>query len=278
MAAIMPCATTMRTMTELISSAARIAISCVDASLNAAATALAAQMALPLAAGDPQDGLWLVMAPVPEPPGYRLELVLHGADAPGPVCVDFVGGRVGHRRRVGEGRKQPLARAVGLKHGANPSVVDATGGLGRDAFVLATLGCTLRVVERSAVIAALLHNGLQRAHADAATAPVVARMQLIESDARNYLVGLVGDTCPDVIYLDPMYPERRKTALVKKEMRVLRAVTHGDFDAAELLDVARATARQRVVVKRPQTAAPLRDDVSMTIASENTRFDVYLSK
>lgn len=231
-----------------------------------------------MAHGEPQDGdVWLVLEPVPESPGHRLELALQGADAPGPVSVDFVGGRVGHRRRTGEGRKQPLARAVGLKHGANPSVVDATGGLGRDAFVLATLGCDMRIVERSPLVAALLHNGLHRARSDVATANIVARMQLIEGDARNYLAGLPAAEHPDVIYLDPMYPERRKSALVKKEMRVLRALTHGDPDAAELLDVARTTARLRVVVKRPRVAEPLRNDVSMSIVSENTRFDVYVT-
>jgi len=269
----------MRTMTETNSPALRVSVVCAHPSLQAAAAELAAHLALPMARGEPQDGdLWLILEPVPESPGYRLELALQGADAPGPVSIDFVGGRVGHRRRTGEGRKQPLARAVGLKHGANPTVIDATGGLGRDAFVLATLGCDMRIVERSPLVAALLRNGLQRACADAETAAIVARMQLIEGDARTGLANLPNADHPDVIYMDPMYPERRKSALVKKEMRVLRAVTHGDPDAAELLDVARATARQRVVVKRPGTAEPLRDDVSMTIASENTRFDVYLRK
>src|SRR5690606_8938845 len=99
--------------------------------------------------------------------GERLELRQDGLNAPGPVFVDFIGGAVGHRRRFGGGRGQPLAKAVGLKGGENPRVLDATAGLGRDAFVLACLGSVVTLVERSPVVAALLEDGLLRAESDA---------------------------------------------------------------------------------------------------------------
>ena len=256
-----------------------IAVFCAHAHLQARAAELAAGLNLPVATETSKWDMLLVFESIDTIPGYRLALQQFGADAPGPVDVDFVGGKVGHRRRTAEGRKQPLARAAGLKHGAHPSMLDATGGLGRDAFVLATLGCSVLVVERSPIVAALLHNGLERAHADAATAPIAERMTLVNADARTYLHTLSGAHQPDVIYLDPMYPQRDKSALVKKEMRVLRALLGDDQDAAELLATACRYAQHRVVVKRPGRAPCLGGiKPSMSIENENTRFDVYLTK
>lgn len=258
--------------------ALRIAVFCTHAHLHAHACELAARLDLPVTADAAPWDMLLVLEAIDSAPAYRLMLQQTGADAPGPVYVDFVGGKSGHRRRLAEGRKQPLARAVGLKHGANPRVLDTTGGLGRDAFVLATLGCSVQVLERSPIVAALLDNGLARACADAATAQIAARMTLTPVDACAYLQVLAEVHRPEVIYLDPMYPPRDKSALVKKEMRVLRALLGADPDSAELLAMARHRARQRVVVKRPGHAPWLGDSKpSMSIASQNTRFDVYLA-
>ena len=256
----------------------RIAVFSADTHLRDQTAAIATDLGLPVTTDVVIWDMLLLLEPADSAPGYRLALQQLGVDAPGPVYVDFVGGKVGHRRRAAEGRKQPLARAVGLKHGANPWVLDATGGLGRDAFVLATLGCNVQILERSPIVAALLRNGLQRARADAATAPIVERMMLINADARAYLLTVRDTQRPDVVYLDPMYPHRDKSALVKKEMRVLRALLGDDDDAADLLPAARPAANKRVVVKRPGRAPPLSDTTpSMSIANENTRFDVYLS-
>lgn len=256
-----------------------IAVTTPCSELASSAAALAQTLSLPLQQENRlETALQLVLAPCDEAPGYRLELRHTGADAPGPVYVDFVAGSVGHRRRFGGGRKQPLARAVGLKGGALPLVIDATAGLGRDAFVLAALGCTVCMLERSPIIAALLANGLQRAHADPEVAPIAARMRVVCADAREHLRTLMPHERPEVIYLDPMYPQRNKSALVKKEMRILRALLGDDNDAAEILAPALASALQRVVVKRPGAAPPLNEQPSaFDIRSENTRFDVYLA-
>jgi 16S rRNA (guanine1516-N2)-methyltransferase len=254
-----------------------IAVAADDLQLQAIAQQMAHTLNLAcVAADDLRHTLLLAVTSHDGAPGYRLELRQTGKHAPGPVYVDFVGGKVGHRRRSGEGRQQPLARAVGLKHGASPSVIDATGGLGRDAFVLATLGCDVRVIERSPVIAALLENGLMRARADAATAPIAARMHLIRTDARDYLAALADSERPDVIYLDPMYPHRTKSAFVKKEMRVLRMLLGDDEDTPQLLDATLTCARSRVVVKRPRGAPPIAGAPPHSqIESPNTRYDVY---
>lgn len=187
-------------------------------------------------------------------------------------------GKLAHRREFGGGRGQPLARAIGLKHGINPNVVDATAGLGRDAFVLASLGAHVTMIERSPILAALLNDGMQRLTHNEDPELADVQLQLIQANAIDWLqqqAGIATDK-PDVVYLDPMYPHRSKSALVKKEMRALRALVGDDEDAAQLLQAARRYASKRVVVKRPK-GAPLLDDTkpSGNVQSKNTRYDIY---
>ena len=214
----------------------------------------------------------------PEPPGYRLELRQTGKAAPGPVVAEFVAGTARHRRLYGGGRNQPLARAIGMKSGVNPKVLDATAGLGKDAFVLASLGCKVDLLERSSIIHALLENGLQRAAANAATKKIVSeRIQLIHTDTIQYLKDLNLQRLPDVIYMDPMYPDRTKSALVKKEMRLFKSVIGSDMDADELLQAALNSKVKRVVVKRPRQAPHIGGLEPFTmIQTKNTRYDIYI--
>jgi 16S rRNA (guanine1516-N2)-methyltransferase len=209
-----------------------------------------------------------------------LELRDLGPGAPGPVFVDYCAGRSEHRRRHGGGKKQPLARAAGLGKLPAPYVLDATAGLGRDAFVLASLGCRLTLVERSAAFAALLADGIERALLNSDVRAIAERMCVIHGDSKEYMKSLSPDNRPDVIYLDPMYPhQEKKSALVKKEMRYARALVGEDSDAGELLAIALRTARRRVAVKRPKSAAPLPGpQPTAEIASTNTRYDIYTVK
>ncbi|MBL0571738.1 class I SAM-dependent methyltransferase [Aeromonas hydrophila] len=206
----------------------------------------------------------------------RLELRKLDEPKLGAVYVDFVEGAVAHRRKFGGGRGQPIAKAVGLKAGAMPRVVDATAGLGRDAFVLASLGCKVTMIERSPVVAALLQDGLMRAAQDPEIGPWVReRMQLLHGPAVETLQGLTER--PDVIYLDPMFPHKQKSALVKKEMRVFQSLVGPDLDADALLPAALAMADKRVVVKRPDYAGWLNEHKpSMAIETKSNRFDVYV--
>lgn len=207
----------------------------------------------------------------------RLELLATHLDAPGPVSVDFVKGALGFRTRLSTRGKEPLARAIGVKGLTLPAVMDATAGLGRDAFILAKLGCRVNLVERSPIIAALLRDGLDRALADDDTRAVAERMQLQVGDAVTIMSRLAEHERPDVIYLDPMYPHRSKSALVKKEMRLLRALVGEDLDAPQLLEVALRVARNRVVVKRPRLASALPGVApSHILLGSTTRFDVYV--
>ena len=206
----------------------------------------------------------------------RLELREVGTMT-GAVYVDFVGGKAAYRRQSGEGRKQPLARAVGLKKGITPYVLDATAGLGRDAFVLATLGCTVQLVERSQVIGALLEDGLRRAKEDINISMIASRLSLSVGQAAEVMRELPDAQRPDAVYLDPMYPHGGKTALQKKEMRLFRALVGGDEDAPDLLQAALKCAKKRVVVKRPRNAPTLGDTKpNAEVRSKNTRYDLYL--
>ena len=205
-------------------------------------------------------------------------LVLNKRDEPKlkGISVDFVSGAVAHRRKFGGGRGQSIAKAVGLKQGVNPSVVDGTAGLGRDAFVLASLGCNVTMVERHPVVAALLEDGLRRAYESAEIGSwMQERMRLVHGSSLESVAALGEEV--DVVYLDPMYPHREKSALVKKEMRVFQSLVGADLDADGLLAPAMALASKRVVVKRPDYAEDL-DGVkpSMVIATKKNRFDVYV--
>ncbi len=207
----------------------------------------------------------------------RLELRQTGKAAPGPVFADFVGGKAAYRRHQGIGVRQPIARAVGIKSGKLPTVIDATAGLGQDALVLATLGCEITLIERSPIVAALLSDALERALAEAETASIVARMRLVQADACDYLMTLDKSQRPDVIFLDPMFPGHNKSALVKKEMRLFQQLPGSKDSADSLLPIAQQVATRRVVVKRPARAPWLADiKPSLAIHSPKMRFDVYL--
>lgn len=195
---------------------------------------------------------------------------------PKPIKVDFVTGQAAHRRQFGGGRGQLIAKAVGLKKNPNPVVLDVTAGLGRDAFVLASLGCKVTMIERSKVIAALLQDGLDRLYRDSSSENIT--LQLLVADAREVLENLTQDDKPDVIYMDPMFPHRDKSALVKKEMRILREVVGDDIDAAELLDLALRSANKRVVVKRSKLAPQLTQRApDLVFMGKSSRYDVYLT-
>ncbi|MGY4877250.1 class I SAM-dependent methyltransferase [Vreelandella aquamarina] len=222
------------------------------------------------------------------PAGLALELREDGLVLAGdekrygkPLRVDFTAGKVAHRRRFGGGRGQLIAKACGLAGGVTPNIVDATAGLGRDAFVLASLGAPVLMIERVPAIAALLEDGLRRASQHPETAEVAARMQLCSGDAAQALDTIVAGAAfaPQVIHLDPMFPHREKSALVKKEMRLFRELAGDDDDAPRLLALALATATHRVVVKRPRKAPPIDGPAPHHVMEGKTsRYDLYVHR
>ncbi|WP_191602534.1 class I SAM-dependent methyltransferase [Marinomonas algicola] len=197
-----------------------------------------------------------------------------GKSAPNPVKVDFVAGSSAHRRLYGGGKGQDIAKAIGLNKRNNLSILDATAGLGRDAFVLASLGCHVTLLERCAFVRALLKDGLERAAYSDEVAPIAARMDLQEGGIEAQLAASY-----DVVYLDPMYPHAEKSAAAKKEMAFFRDLIGHDEDADYLLPLALKRAHFRVVVKRPKGAPFLNNEPpTYQITGKSGRFDVYVNK
>jgi len=209
-------------------------------------------------------------------------LALHWLQSPqkmSPLVVDFHQGKAAYRAQNTQLKNEAIAKAVGVTGQFQPSVVDGTAGLGRDAFVLAGLGCNVQLIERHPVVAALLDNGLQRAQQIADFIGEICQcMQLIGTD--NLFTGKVFNHEPDVVYLDPMYPKTGKQkAQVKKDMQMFQQLVGSDEDADTLLEPAINQAKYRVVVKRPNSAPFLAGrEPNSQIKSKKHRFDVYIKR
>lgn len=257
-----------------------LAVIALDPLLENEARQLADSLALPLISpaqlGTEPDQYELLLQLTAE--GLKLQPT--GRKAPGAICADFVTGAVAHRRKFGGGKGQMIAKAVGIKGSVRPQVLDATAGLGRDGFVLATLGCEVTLLERAPVIHALLADGLARAERSDEVFDIVARMTLHHANSQQWMQQQAdaGERF-QVVYLDPMFPHNDKSALVKKEMRVFRPVVGDDLDADGLLDAALAIAENRVVVKRPRKAPFMAGRTpSYQLEGKSSRYDIYTLK
>jgi 16S rRNA (guanine1516-N2)-methyltransferase len=264
----------------------------------------------PLPAGDNRyhehDGLVLVC----DEGGPYLEL-LDGKRRTR-LVVDFHSGALQYRAQIHMARSEMLVRACGVpKDGSLWRVTDATAGLGRDAFLLAFCGAQVTLVERHPLLALLLRHALgelaggqenaalqdsrgsaarvlppgsdaaiaEAAHSGAA---VAARMHLVEHESVPYLNALAAAQRPQVVYCDPMFPPRNKSAAVSGDMQILHALVGGTPDEGDLLAAALRTATRRVVVKRPLRAEALTASglagirPSFALEGRASRFDVYL--
>lgn len=253
----------------------KIAISTdkINAALMAQAHALAEACKIPL--WDNASGVDYLL----ELTADHLQLLDTRNPAFKPVFVDFLTGASRHRRLHGGGKRQHLAKAIGLNKHKNLSILDATAGLGGDAFVLASLGCDVTMLERALPVYLLLNDGLHRAKSsdDPQVQEIVSRMTLLHTAAQDYFQSIDADSKPDVIYLDPMFPQRGKSAKVKKEMTLFHGLVGKDEDAGILLQSALSLAEKRVAVKRPRRAGHLTGiEPAFQIIGKSTRYDIYL--
>lgn len=249
----------------------RVSIACSLPALQEQAARLAKYLGLSLRAGHEAADLVLHLTE------RHLELLCPGnPELTGPVLAEFVAGAAGYRRQ--HGGKETLLRAVGIKTGKAMTLLDATGGLGRDAFILACHGGAVQLVERHPVIGVLLADGLRRALRHPETREAAARITLNIADSRQVLAKLAHEGHQvDVVYLDPMFPERTKSAKVKKELQILQMLVGQEGDYGELLEAALRAAGWRVVVKRPKGAPSLPGPApSHSHGGATTRFDIYL--
>nr|WP_241664504.1 class I SAM-dependent methyltransferase [Ningiella ruwaisensis] len=203
------------------------------------------------------------------------------------ICIDFSSSALQYRKQHGGGKAEAIVKAVGINKQKSSDallrVLDCTAGMGTDSFVMACAGADVTMLERSVHIASLLEDALFRFEQSAD--PLSQRLRLIKEDAYHFLSlrALSEDETQDkfdVIYLDPMFPHRKKSALVKKEMQAFQRLLGEDTDSERVLTLALQSANKRVVVKRPNSAAPLACEQklkpSTEIRSKKHRFDVYV--
>ncbi len=166
--------------------------------------------------------------------------------------INFLDPALTYRRKFGGRKQESLAKACGIQKGYK-TVIDATAGLGEDGFILASLGFQVSMIERHPAIYKALQQAFEAAKSsrDSEILNIFSRLSLHYGDAKNII-----PTLPraEVILLDPMFPEREKSALVKQPMRILKTQVGEDLDADSLLLVSLQYALHRVIVKRPKGA------------------------
>ncbi|HAD48124.1 MAG: 16S rRNA methyltransferase [Idiomarinaceae bacterium] len=216
--------------------------------------------------------------------GFELQqtdngLALVWLDEPGfqPLIIDFHKGKSAYRAQHSALKSEAIARAIGITGKRQPSVIDATAGLARDAMVMAGFGCQVSLIERQPYVRALLNDALARAQAKSdAIGEAAKRLNLLDVSSINE----VEHNAADVVYLDPMYPKTgKRKAQVKKDMQMFQQLVGSDLDADDLLQPALSVARYRVVVKRPNSAPFLNgNEPNQQLTSKKHRFDIYINQ
>lgn len=249
---------------------ARVAVAAGTPELSAQTAALAARTGLPLSdLHEPAPGVDVLLVRT----ATGLELRDLRRPRVGAVYIDF------HALLPRPGqpvltRREPLGRAIGRQA---RTVIDATAGLAQDAFRLSAAGLRVVAIERHPAVAALLEDALARANDDTRLAALLGgRLSVRCGDARELLAELEP---PDIVYLDPMFPaKRRASAAVRKDLQMLRDLVGEDPDIGELLAIARGRARERVIVKRPDHAPPAAPNPTVSYGGKLVRYDVYYTR
>lgn len=181
--------------------------------------------------------------------------------------------------RLKQGRlsRELLVRAARIKGSQSPTTVDATAGLGEDSLLLAAAGFKVTLFERDTTIAALLRDAMQRALNVPALGKAVQRMELIEGDSVEGLQSL--EFAPDVVFLDPMFPERHKSAAVKKKLQLLQLLERPCDNEEALLNAAMGAHPRKIVIKRP-VKGPFLANVkpSYSLSGKAVRYDVLVCR
>lgn len=207
--------------------------------------------------------------------------VLYDTNINSSINIDFTSSSMAHRLQYGGGKGMTIAKAIGVTSKNKPHILDATAGLGRDSIILANLGSKVSLIEQSPVLAEMLKQAIHFANDNELFQKATANgFNLYQANAAEFMNNKIIPEA-DVVYLDPMYPEKKKSALVKKDMQILQNLIGHSSEAknTELLTAALNFATQRVVVKRPKSANPLIGPTpTMSLHSKKTRYDVYVIK
>lgn len=195
-------------------------------------------------------------------------------DAPGGLCVDFASREMQRRGRESL-KAQNLGKALGLKSLRHPVILDATAGLGTDSFLFSAAACQVFMLERNPIVHALLADALNRAASSSEALKAIAARMCLQQD--DFLHIKLDTETFDVVYLDPMFPARKKSAKSGKGMYLLQQLIADSTNEQMMLQRAMRLARKRVVVKRARLSPAIgehRPDISF--AGSSNRFDVYL--
>ena len=199
------------------------------------------------------------------------KLNFHSAQL-GHMSFDFKETYTYHQRQNYALSREPLARALGIKGENKPFVWDTTCGTGKDSLLIKYFGSKLRSFERHPAIYLLLIDAQRRYDLD---------FEIVFADASQFLSNLSNfseELRPDVIYYDPMYPEKsgsKKSALPRKEMRIFKDMVGEDLDSKEFLEWALSVAKKRVVVKRSLSAPLIKENPTASYKGKSTRYDMY---
>ncbi|CAL4325951.1 Ribosomal RNA small subunit methyltransferase J [Buchnera aphidicola (Protaphis terricola)] len=192
------------------------------------------------------------------------------------IKVDFLSKKNNYRCVNSKKKNEILYKAIGIKKNYFPYIIDATAGFGTEAFLFSFWGCYVVMIERNPIIGALLKDGLERAYNSKKIGNwLKKRLHLIFYDSLDILKKPI--LKPDIIYLDPMYPNNKKKTLPKKNMQFLRKIIQDNDNYENLLKISRNLVKNRVIVKRPHYAKSLSSkEVSFSISNKKYRFDIYL--
>lgn len=239
----------------------KITIYCGDNGDRDAADMLSRQLGVPLA-DSMGEALTLVFD------GTGLSLVGYG------MCYQGDFARMLNRVTKGRLHHEMLVKIARTKT-EHPVAVDAAAGMGEDSFLLAAAGYEVYLFEQDAVIAALLRDALYRAGEDDRLREIVGRMHLSEGNSIE-LMPRLGIT-PEIVYLDPMFPPRKKSGLIHKKLQLIQKLEQPCADERELFAAAAAMHPKKIIIKRPLNGAPLADrKPSYTVKGKAIRYDVVV--
>lgn len=195
-----------------------------------------------------------------------------------PLVFDFLRDHQNYQRKKHRGKSELIAKALGLGKGIE-TVVDLTAGLAQDAFFVAQLGFHVMAVERVDAVYAALESAYKLALAEEPDNAVLAKLEFFHQDGKEFIKSnprFLALTKSEVsLYLDPMFPDKKKSALPRKEMQIFRELVGADSDAEALLEQALASGCKRVVVKRSIKAPELRPGVKHRYEGSTIRYDLY---
>lgn len=172
-------------------------------------------------------------------------------------------------------QREMLVKACRIKGKDAPVLIDATAGMGEDSMILAASGFIVNLFERDPVIAALLGDAMRRAGEIPELSDPISRMTLREEDSTTGMKQL--EFQPDVILLDPMFPEKQKNSLTKKKFQLLHFLERPCTEENELFEAAVQASPKKIVVKRPLKGPWLADrKPDYSLKGKSIRYDCYV--